>query len=205
MPEESDRRTQILDAALEEFSAKGFRGATIKSISQAARLQSQALIYWYFPNKEALFQAVLGQYAPILQAIQDPDALMDRPPDEVLPQLATAYLSFADQPLGMRLAKLVIGESLRRPEMAEVFARRGPAVVLSFLKRYLGHQVDLGRLRTHDVRASARAYIGMLMPQMMAAMFLPALKSDGLSDEEHIRTVTDIFLRGLAPESQEAP
>ena len=50
-----DRRGQILDAAFEEFAAKGFKGATIKSIAQAAELQSPALIYWYFPNKEALF------------------------------------------------------------------------------------------------------------------------------------------------------
>nr|MBA2782358.1 TetR family transcriptional regulator [Rubrobacteraceae bacterium]MBA2783211.1 TetR family transcriptional regulator [Rubrobacteraceae bacterium] len=33
MTEESDRRAQILEAAFEEFSAKGFKGATIKSIA----------------------------------------------------------------------------------------------------------------------------------------------------------------------------
>jgi AcrR family transcriptional regulator len=31
---------QILDAAFEEFSTKGFKGATIKSIAGAAGLQS---------------------------------------------------------------------------------------------------------------------------------------------------------------------
>ncbi len=44
MVEERDRREQILGAAFEEFAAKGFRGATIKSIARAARLQSPALI-----------------------------------------------------------------------------------------------------------------------------------------------------------------
>ena len=60
MTEELDRRAQILDAAFEEFSEKGFKGATIKSIARAAGLQSPALIYWYFPDKEALFREVLG-------------------------------------------------------------------------------------------------------------------------------------------------
>ena len=46
MVEEVDRRGQILDAAFEEFSEKGFKGATIKSIARAAGLQSPALIYW---------------------------------------------------------------------------------------------------------------------------------------------------------------
>ena len=48
MTEELDRRAQILDAAFEEFSEKGFKGATIKSIARAAGLQSPALIYWRF-------------------------------------------------------------------------------------------------------------------------------------------------------------
>ena len=34
MAEELDRRGQILDAAFEEFSTKGFKGATIKSVAQ---------------------------------------------------------------------------------------------------------------------------------------------------------------------------
>ncbi len=42
MADELDRRAQILEAALEEFSAKGFKGATIKSIARAAGLQSCA-------------------------------------------------------------------------------------------------------------------------------------------------------------------
>ena len=56
MAGELDRRTQILEAAFEEFSEKGFKGATIKSIAEAARLQSPALLYWYFSDKEALFR-----------------------------------------------------------------------------------------------------------------------------------------------------
>ena len=42
MADELDRRAQILEAAFEEFSAKGFKGATIKSIARAAGLQSCA-------------------------------------------------------------------------------------------------------------------------------------------------------------------
>lgn len=77
---ERDRRRQILDAAFEEFAEHGFRGATIKRIAQRARLRSQALIYWYFPAKEALFEAVLGQQLPPVQMVLDPAPLLDRPP-----------------------------------------------------------------------------------------------------------------------------
>src|SRR5215470_2963448 len=118
-PDEPDRRAQILDAALEEFAGQGFRGATIKRIAQRARLRSQALIYWYFRSKEALFEAVLGQHLPILRMVLDPAPLLDRPPEEMLPQLARAYLASADRPSAPRLVRLLAPELTRRPEIAD--------------------------------------------------------------------------------------
>ncbi len=198
MAEGLDRRAQILDAAFEEFSAKGFKGATIKSIAGAAGLQSPALIYWYFPDKEALFREVLGSKIPVLRVVTEPDGLMDLAPEEMLPRLGRAYFAF--EKIDVRVLKLVIGEAVRRPEVADTFIRSGPGRVLGFLGRYLERQIELGRLRPHDVRSAARSFIGMLMPQLAGRLFLPALVEDGLSDEEHLQTAVDIFLRGLRPE-----
>lgn len=200
--EKPTRRRQILDAAFEEFAAHGFRGATIKRIAQRARLQSQGLIYWYFPAKEALFEAVLGEHLPILRMVLDPAPLLERPPEDVLPMLARAYLDMAKRPGALRIVRLIAPEIIRRPEMADAVG--GPALVkiLDFIKAYLAHQVELGRLRPHDVRASARAFIGMVLPQLGARLFLPALASDGLTDDEHITTIVAIFLSGLRAEER---
>jgi AcrR family transcriptional regulator len=198
--EESDRRQQIVDAAFEEFAEHGFRGATIKRIAQRARLRSQALIYWYFPAKEALFEAVLGQRLPILRMVLDPAPLLDRPPEEVLPQLARAYLDAGDRPGALRLVRLLAPELIRRPEIADAVGGPLIARILDFIKTYLAHQIELGRLRPHDVRASARAFVGMILPQLGGKLFLPALRADGLTDEEHNATIVAIFLRGLQPD-----
>ncbi|MDQ2088845.1 TetR family transcriptional regulator C-terminal domain-containing protein [Marimonas arenosa] len=48
----------ILEAALEVFSAHGFRGATVDQIAQAAGLSKPNLLY-YFPSKEAIHTALL--------------------------------------------------------------------------------------------------------------------------------------------------
>ncbi len=193
-----DRRAQILDAAFEEFSAKGFRGATIKSIAGAAGLQSPALIYWYFPDKEALFREVLGARIPVVRAVAEPEDLMDLPPEEVLPRIGRAYFAF--ERIDKRALRLVIGEAIRRPEVAETFVRSGPGRVLDFLKLYLERQIELGRLRPHDARSGARSFMGMLMPQLAGRLFLPALVEDGLTDEEHLEEAVGIFLSGLRPE-----
>ncbi len=201
MVEELDRRGQILEAAFEEFAAKGYKGATIKSIAGAAGLQSPALIYWYFPDKEALFDEVLESRAPILQAVADLTPMMELPPEKVLRRLGEAYLAFDKS--NTQMMQLVLGEAIRRPDVAEKFIKGGPRRVLEFLKTYLERQVELGRLRPHDVRSSARAFIGMLIPQVAGKILLPALQSDGLTDDEHLQTTLNIFLDGLRPEQQE--
>ena len=197
--QEPERREQILKAAFEEFAAKGFKGATIKSIAEAAGLQSPALIYWYFPDKEALFREVLRSQVPVLRAVADPAPIMDLPPEEVLPRLGRAYFAF--EQFDVRMLQLMVGEAVRRPEVAEMFIRNGPGKVLEFLKLYLEHQIELGRLKPHDARSSARAFIGMLMPQLAGQLFFPALLEDGLRDEEHLKTAVTIFLEGLKPGS----
>ena len=201
MAEDADRRGQILDAAFEEFSEKGFKGATIKSIAGAAGLQSPALIYWYFPDKEALFREVLGAKIPVLRAVRDPSGLLDLPPEEVLSSIARGYLSTFDNPAAQRMVRLIMGEAMRRPEIADIFGSAVIKRVLGFLKGYMARQVELGRLRPHDVRSSARAFIGMLLPQAGGKLFFPVIREDGLTDEEHIETAVNVFLEGLRPES----
>jgi TetR/AcrR family transcriptional regulator len=202
LAEELDRRAQILEAAFEEFSAKGFKGATIKSIARAAGLQSPALIYWYFPDKEALFREVLESRIPVLRAVRDPAVLLDLPPEEVLPSIAKRYLSTFDKRATQRMARLLLGEAMRRSEVADIFGNAVIKRVLGFLTSYMARQVELGRLRPHDVRASARTFIGMLLPQAGGKMFFPAIREDGLTDEGHVEAAISIFLRGLGKEDE---
>ncbi len=54
----SDSRTGILDAAEQLFARRGFRSTTIKAIAGAAGVNT-ALLYYYFPDKQGLYHAVL--------------------------------------------------------------------------------------------------------------------------------------------------
>src|SRR5438552_16097388 len=85
------RRSQILDAALHVMAEHGFRGASIKRIAQHAGLKSPALIYWYFKDKQALFEAVLHRMAPFLDTVAGSETSLDVPPHRVLPSI---YMSF---------------------------------------------------------------------------------------------------------------
>ena len=196
---ENDRRQEILEAALRVFAERGFGGATVKEIAREAGIRSPALIYWYFKDKQALFKEVLGEKVPVVRAVTDLAKVMDLAPEEALMKLGRAYFAF--ERMDPRVLRLVIGEALRRPEVADAFVKGGPGRVLDFLKRYLERQIELGRLRPHDVRSGARMFVGMLIPQLAGKLFFPALVEDGLTDEEHLKNAVEIYLRGLKPES----
>ncbi|WP_170381443.1 TetR family transcriptional regulator C-terminal domain-containing protein [Ruegeria atlantica] len=76
-------RAAILEAALNVFSAHGFRGATVDQIATEAGLSKPNLLY-YFPSKEAIHTALLsGLLETWLAPLHDLDADGD-PLEEIL-------------------------------------------------------------------------------------------------------------------------
>lgn len=74
------KTAQIMEAALEVFSAEGFRGATVDQIAAQAGMSKPNLLY-YFPTKEAihvaLLEDLLGTWLAPLRALDpqgDPQA-----------------------------------------------------------------------------------------------------------------------------------
>ncbi|MDO1582188.1 TetR family transcriptional regulator C-terminal domain-containing protein [Rhizobium oryzicola] len=57
---QEEKEEKILEAALDVFSANGFRGATIDQIAEAAGMSKPNLLY-YFRTKEAIHRALLDR------------------------------------------------------------------------------------------------------------------------------------------------
>ncbi len=197
-PGDRGRRAQIVDAALHVMAEHGFRGASIKRIAQHAGLKSPALIYWYFKDKQALFDAMLDEMAPFLGVVADSEHLLDEPPEAVLPVIVNGFLKTVQQPVIGRFVRVLLSEAARHPSVAAFFAQRGPLVVLNFLERYLARQIELGRLRAHDPRAAARAFMGMLVVYVLGREVFPVIGAGFPSAENYGAEVTRIFLNGLA-------
>ncbi|WP_428925437.1 TetR family transcriptional regulator C-terminal domain-containing protein [Marinibacterium sp. SX1] len=74
-------RKAILDAALEVFSSRGFRGATVDEIASAAGLSKPNLLY-YFPSKDAIYmallEALLDSWLDPLRALDDSGEPLDQ-------------------------------------------------------------------------------------------------------------------------------
>jgi AcrR family transcriptional regulator len=196
-PENGDRREQIIAAALKVFSTKGFHKATNKDIAQAAGGISPGLIYWYFKDKEDLFLSIIRERAAIFQLADHPERLMELPPREGLALIGRTYLSVFKVPGNVAIIRIMVGEAIRFPQIAEMFYKQVASRFLGLLSQYLQHQVDLGRLRPHDTVISARSFLGMFVINVVAREIMRDPSALATPDEQLVATVLDIFLGGL--------
>jgi TetR/AcrR family transcriptional regulator len=86
-------RTQILDAAEAEFARYGLSGARTEAIAKGAGVTT-AMIYYYFDNKEGLYQAVLQR--PVVEMYEGFQQLnLDQlPPEEALKILVKEAIAY---------------------------------------------------------------------------------------------------------------
>ena len=195
--ERTDRRRQILEAALKVFSTKGFHKATNKDIAEAAGGISPGLIYWYFKDKHDLFLSIIRERAEILQLAEHPEQLMELPPREALGLIGRVYLAALNSPGNVSFFRMMIGEAVRFPQLGDMVYKLVASRFLGVITRYLQLQIDRGRLRPHDTMIAARSFIGMLLVHIMAREILHQPEALTTPDEQVVATVVDIFVRGL--------
>lgn len=194
----SDRRQQILNAAMRVFSQKGFQQATNKDIADAAGGISPGLIYHYFKDKQDLFMAIIHERAVFVQMIDHAEEFLEQPPREVLTQLGHAYLTTLTIPENTDFFRIVMSEIIRFPQLSEALYRGAIGKILQMLVHYLEHQIELGRLRPHDIQIAARSFMGMLMAHIMLREVFRQPEAAIIDNNRVVAQVVDTFLHGLA-------
>ncbi len=206
-----ERKSQLVRAATAVFARYGYEGASNRLIAEEVRRSTgrpftPALLYHYFPDgKAALFSAVLGQHEPLQSFGRALQEVLDAPPEVFLRRAARAYLAMFADPHTARLARIVISEGRRHPELTQNLVRHiGPLIVLPVVG-YLLRQVEAGRLRPIPPLAAALQFFGPLlmrgiMVDVVGSAPLPyPLPDDETLIESHVRT----FLHGLATSNEQ--
>jgi AcrR family transcriptional regulator len=151
------RHERILEAATRVFADKGFHAAAVDDIALTANT-SKGGVYFHFPNKQAIFLALLDRMVALLRSRIEAAVAEQRDP-----------LARADAALGVvfhtfgshrQLARLFLVEALGAgPE----FNARLAEVRASFadlIRRYLDEAVAAGDLRPLDTAITGRAWFG---------------------------------------------
>ncbi len=146
------KNRNILDAALREFSSEGYDGASMNNIAERARV-SKPTLYQYFGDKEGLFAAVLQEGCEhITTPLSSPDGkLVDR-----LWNFSWVYADFVLRTDMLSLARLVLGEASRRPQIAETYHQAGPGKAFKSLVNFIKECEASGELEVDDVEYAAQ-------------------------------------------------
>lgn len=155
-----DKRRQILDGALEIFTARGFDAASMSDIATAANV-SKGTLYVYFEDKEHLFVALIEreretQRRGAFEALNDD------------PDLAHALQGFGEGlvrllagDFAVSAHRIVLGVAERMPDLGKEFYERGPMQGAQRLAAYLARKTEAGLLAIEDHELAAAQFLDL--------------------------------------------
>ena len=190
------RERRILDAAIVVFSQKGFVSASMDDIAAEAGLTKPTL-YQYFPSKDELFTAMMVEERDhMLESFEYPSA------SGMVAELYAFSWHYADvvlRPDMLNLARLIIGEAQRLPDIGRAYQASGPDRVLAGMIAYLERQGAAGRLVFDDAELAAEDLWGLILSAPRnRALHIPDAVPDRTTIERYIRNGLRVFLRAYS-------
>jgi AcrR family transcriptional regulator len=185
----------ILQAAQRRFLQWGYSGTSTAQLAEDLGI-TKAALYYHFPDKEALFLAVvrsfLGEIALELEAVAP---LFDgNDAAGALGALATVFLSRNETSAQIQQLSFQESRHLSQEGQGTLAAKFHEEMVCP-ISRYLQRAVDRGWLRpaAHDEPALIWTFLGLL-----TAFLKPGHEAEGAGSPAP--AFVRLFLRGLSPE-----
>ncbi len=190
------RQDQILRAAMEVFTRKGYAAATVPQIAQTAGVAT-GTIYLYYPSKRELFIALMQRIA---RSGAVPKILGNMPSSgfpATFKGLLQNKLKMARN-VDMSSIMLLWSDILREPELKAQLMQQLFLPFMSRMEAFYRSRMETGEFRPLDPAVVSRSVVGMVAGLVLLSILegdrdsLARLNSDKLSDE-----VMDILLNGL--------
>lgn len=166
------RRDLILDAALDEFSARGFAAARLDDVAARAGV-AKGTIYLHFKDKESLFQELVrARMVPVVGSLETVFG-HDVPLRAIVDLVIELFVREVYETRRKLVVRLVISEGPRFPALAEFYYREVVARGLEAVRGLLRRARERGELSDDRL---------IRFPQLLAAPCMMAIMWSGLFD-----------------------
>jgi AcrR family transcriptional regulator len=168
------RPGEIIAAALEVFSEKGFAAARLDDIAARAGVSKGAL-YLYFETKQDLFRAVVREtIAPNLQAVASFIGQSPLPFADLIRLVFARIGEVMSEGRAGAVAKMVIGESRNFPELAKVWHEDVVSVMVGAMSGAVAAAQARGEVRPGDPQLYVFSLAGpLLLGVLWREVFVP--------------------------------
>ena len=157
------RPAEIVQAAYQVFSEKGFAAARLDDIAARAGVSKGAL-YLYFETKQDIFEAVVKDaVAPNLGAIESLTEAFPGTFEQLIRLMIPRVALLAEASNMGKVVKMVIGESGNFPEIARIWHDDVVARGIGLLTQVIKRAQDRGEIRPGDPRDHALSIAGPLL------------------------------------------
>ncbi len=167
---------RILDAAGRVFLERGFRGASVDEIAEAA-CAGKPTIYARFPGKQALFSAVIERLVSRNTSL-DPFSCPGGSIEQRLDALAAIILTRLLSPETIGLIRVAVAEARRFPDLATSVSRMGRERPTQAVARVFGELAATGDIGASPAFApeklpeTARRFLDLVvLPMLVRALF----------------------------------
>lgn len=164
--ERNDKELAVLKAATSIFLAHGFSAATTDMIQREAGV-SKATMYACFPNKEALFAAVIEHECALMTETFKAMHVSPGNIAKTLTDLGMSCLEIVLSPTALALNRVVTAEAPRFPELGRRLYLAGPKVVTQIVGERLSEAARIGEINVQSVgiEAAATLFLSMVRAQ----------------------------------------
>lgn len=160
-------------------------------------------LYKYFPTKEQLFGAMMHIRRDDLLVTVEPGDLTRMV--EQLHRFAWHYARMVMHPDMLALARLIIGEAQRFPQIGRSYQESGPDALLEGLMTLLTHLRDAGQLRFDDAELAAEDLWGLILSAPRnRALHDPEWTPEEPDLARYIENGLSVFLRAYAADADAA-
>jgi len=163
----AERRAAIVDAAMEEFIARGFAATRLDDIAKRAGV-AKGTIYLHFKDKESMFEELVRTV--IVPVVAKLNALPP-PTGSVRDLIETFAGNFLKEVMGTRrgdLVRLIVAEGPRFPEIADFYYREVVSRGLAALRRLIELGVARGEIQQSQLAQFPQIVIA---PAMIAVIW----------------------------------
>jgi len=189
------RREQILKGAMRIFAQKGFRGTTTREIARRLGI-SEALMFKYFPSKEALYRAIIQKRTDGSEEMFFPKEAIQAKDDRQVFRSIASYLiqKNTEDPTFMRL---VLYSALERHDLSKIFFENHAVERTKLLSEYIRQRIKEKAFKKVPPMLAARAFMGMVMHYVQAEEIYGMKNTSHFSQKRVVDTLVDAFLNGL--------
>ena len=143
-----DRPAEITEAAVAEFSEKGYTATRVDDVAKRAGV-SKGLLYLYFRTKEELFKSVVRSFIePRVDALRSEIVETDLSAEEFLRGPFLQFVKILPHSPARVLLRLMISEGPKHPDLTAYYWDHVVSVGLDALRQLLRKGVNSGEFRT---------------------------------------------------------